>query len=159
MVHNVRSAHNVGAILRTADGLGVEKVYLTGYSPYPPEVVDQRLPHVSQRAGRQISKTALGAEENLDWRYHKSPMILLKQLAKQGYLILALEQTAHAEDMTKFKTKQPVVLIVGNEVGGLDEAILKIADKHLQIPMSGGKESFNVSVAAGMALYHLRYFS
>lgn len=157
IVHNVRSAHNVGSLLRTAEGLGVEKVYLTGYTPYPEAEDDERLPHIWQKMSRQIHKTALGAEKILAWEHHEDIKKLLGSLAQDGYQLAALEQTAKAISLRDFQPSGPVALIVGNEVDGVDKETLCQVSVHLQILMLGSKESFNVAVAAAMALYHLRY--
>ena len=156
VVHNVRSAHNVGSVLRTADGLGLEAVYLTGYTPYPPSPNDQRLPHLAQMAGRQIHKTALGAEVAVRWQHEPDITKAIDKLRAAGYSIVALEQTEKSTNLTDFKPPGKLALVVGSEVGGLEKAVLAHCDIHLQIPMSGKKESFNVAVAAAIALYHLK---
>ncbi len=158
IVHNVRSAHNVGSILRTADGLGIEQVYLTGYTPYPPSPNDRRLPHLAQKAGRQIQKTALGAEKTVPWEQRANVLALINDLRNSGYEIAALEQTKKATPLGRYKPAKNIALVVGSEIGGLEKGVLQMADKYLEIPMHGKKESFNVSVAAAIALYHLRYF-
>jgi 23S rRNA (guanosine2251-2'-O)-methyltransferase len=158
IVHNVRSAHNVGSILRTADGFGVDKVYLTGYTPYPTTGNDQRLPHHRDKTTGMINKTALGAEKSLSWQHLKDPLPLIKGLAENN-LIIALEQIERASAINDFKTDEDVVLIVGNEIGGLEPEVLELAATHLQIPMLGKKESYNVSVAAAIALYHLKFIA
>lgn len=157
VIHNVRSAYNVGSLLRTADGLGVERVYLAGYSPYPESKGDVRLPHIRQRLSRQIHKTALGAQETINWFHEEDINKILDSLVAEGYLIAALEQTPWAQDLNNFLPKTDIALVVGNEVAGLDSQTLKRISCHLKIPMLGQKESFNVAVAAAMALYHLRY--
>jgi tRNA G18 (ribose-2'-O)-methylase SpoU len=157
VINNVRSAHNVGSLLRSADGLGIQQVIIGGFSPYPPYEGDTRLPHTAQKVSRSISKTSLGAETSVVWGYHEDVSAQLEQLAGQGYLIAALEQTASALDLNEFKPPPKIVLIVGNEIRGIDKDILDLAEVHLAIPMLGSKESFNVSVAGAMALYRLRY--
>lgn len=156
VIRNVRSAHNVGSLLRTAEGLGVEKVYLTGYSPYPEAKNDERLPHVRRRAEAQISKTALGTDKYLKWE-HADITDCLKHLSGSGFKLVALEQTADAEPIQNFQPGPKTVLIVGNEVKGLDKEVLAKTDLNLQIPMLGRKESYNVASATAMALYHLRF--
>jgi 23S rRNA (guanosine2251-2'-O)-methyltransferase len=155
IVHDVRSTYNVGSILRSADGFNVSQVYLTGYTPYPKEVHDDRLPHVKDKVGRQIHKTALGAEDSVDWRHETDINKAINQLKAEGYLIAALEQSSCAKPLNQFTPKKSTALIVGNEVNGLSQEILQLADIHLEIPMQGVKESFNVAVAAGIAMYHL----
>ena len=159
LIHNVRSAYNVGSLLRSAEGLAVEQVYLSGYTPYPSAAGDSRLPHLQQKISRRIDKTALGAQDVLAWGHIKDPHKTLADLSTQGFMVLALEQTAEAKDLTSFRANKDCVLIVGNEVDGIDSELLKIASQHLQIPMLGHKESFNVAVAGAIALYHLRFIS
>lgn len=157
IVHNVRSAHNVGSLLRTADGLGVERVYLSGYTPYPEAPDDKRLPHIRARATQQIHKTALGAESSVTWSHAEDIERLIKDLQQKGYEVIALEQASNSKALPSYKSPKNTAIIVGSEVGGLDQEVLALADTALQIPMLGGKESFNVSVAAAIALYHLRF--
>mgnify|MGYP001563263143 CR=1 FL=1 len=141
ILHNIRSAHNVGAMFRTADGAGVDKIYLTGYTPCPPH------PH--------LDKVSLGAEMWMDWEYYKQTTPLLKKLKKEGYHIVALEQTQKSGNIYKWKPKFPLVLIVGNEKTGVTKSLLKYCDDAVHIPMRGKKNSLNVSVAAGVGLFHV----
>lgn len=157
VIHNVRSALNVGSMLRTADGLGVSEVYLTGYSPYPEARDDARLPHQRRHTTAQIHKAALGAEFSVDWHHVPDVKECLGELSRTGYLLVALEQTANSIDLNQFKPPEDVALIVGNEVSGLEKSVIKLVDQTVQIPMSGQKESFNVAIASGIALYHLRF--
>lgn len=157
IVHDVRSAHNVGSMLRSADGFGVERVYLAGYTPYPATANDSRLPHVAKRATQQIAKTALGAEKTLRWHRESDVLGLVTKLREEGFSVVALEQTSKALAITDFETAGDVALIVGSEIGGIDQDLLNAADIQVVIPMLGEKESFNVAVAASVALYHLRY--
>lgn len=141
--HNIRSRENVGSVFRTGDAFGVDKIYLTGYTPAPPHP--------------KISKTALGAEEWISWEHKKSITALFKKL-KQGHIrITALEQVKKRSiTLPKFKPRFPLALILGNEVEGLPRSILDKTDEILEIPMSGRKESLNVAVAFGIAAYHIR---
>lgn len=157
VINNVRSAHNVGSLLRSADGLGVDRVLICGFSPYPSREGDTRLPHIAQKVDRSIAKTSLGAERSLAWEYHEDILGALKKLAGQGFLISALEQTDTAVSLHEFMPPPKIVLIVGNEIHGVDKSTLGAAGVHISIPMLGSKESFNVSVAGAIALYHLRY--
>ncbi len=159
IIHNVRSAYNVGSILRSAEGLGVKKVYLTGYTPHLEYKNDTRLPHIVSRVSARISKTSLGAEKNINWQYFSDINDCLASLRERGFLIVALEQTPQAINIGDFKSSQDIALVVGNETAGLDPKTLEQVDRHIQIPMAGSKESFNVSVAAAIAIYHLRYIS
>lgn len=157
VIHNVRSAHNVGSLLRTAEGLGLEKVYITGYSPYPESEPDERLPHIRQRVAKQIDKTALGAQKTLSWNHVPDIEKCLVELGEVGFLIAALEQTPKAQVLNEYYSDESIALVVGNEIEGLDQKTLDKIAVHLRIPMLGHKESFNVAAAGAMALYHLRY--
>jgi len=157
LIHDVRSALNVGSLLRTADGLGIDEVYMTGYTPYPEARGDSRLPHIRLRATKQISKTALGAEKSVKWSYQPDIVKLIAMLKKDGFSIAALEQVKNSQKLPGFKTNKDIALIVGSEVEGIDKDTLKLADLYLEIPMAGQKESFNVAVAGGIALYQLRW--
>lgn len=157
IAHNLRSSHNVGSLLRTADGLGVECVYLTGYTPYPVSDDDLRLPHLAQKIHRQIAKTALGAESSSLWRHHDNLEVLIDELKKKGYQICGLEQHRSAISLPEFKPQEKVALIIGREVEGLEPDVIEKCDRLLEIPMLGQKESYNAVQAAAMALYHLRF--
>ncbi len=158
IVHNLRSAHNVGALLRTSDGLGVNSVYLTGYTPYPIASKDARMPHVAAKVARQIHKTALGAENTIKWQHCSDISPVISQLKNAGYSICALEQAKNSVGLNKYKQRGNVALILGNEITGVELDILEVADTILEIPMLGAKESFNVAQAAAMALYHLKFY-
>ncbi|HUC87946.1 MAG TPA: TrmH family RNA methyltransferase [Candidatus Binatia bacterium] len=157
IIHNVRSTHNVGSMLRSSDGLGVDKVYMTGYTPYPRQVRDSRLPHLASKIDNQIHKTALGAETTVNWQFEPDIAVLIKHLRREGYAICALEQTPDSIALPEFKPPAKLALIVGREVEGLEEQVIQAADYCVAIPMLGQKESFNVAVAAAIALYHCRY--
>lgn len=155
VAHNIRSIHNVGSIFRTCEGFGAKKLFLSGYTPYP-EVAenDSRLPHLRQKLTSQIHKTALGAEKFVPFEYHENIIGLISMLKEEGYLIFALEQ--HHSSMPLSKAVRPgvdIALILGEEVNGISENVLSLADVIAEIPMQGNKESFNVSVAAGIAMY------
>lgn len=157
IAHNLRSSHNVGSLLRTAEGLGVGKIWLTGYSPYPLSDTDSRLPHLARRADVQIAKTALGAEKLITWEHAGDIEAVLDGLKTDGFTIAALEQTPDAVALPDYKPPRKLALIVGREVEGLEPEVLALCDLGLEIPMPGRKESFNVVQAAAMALYHLRF--
>lgn len=155
ILHNIRSAHNVGSIFRTADATGVSKIYLCGYTPLP------QLPAIGFQPpaqARKIIKTALGAEKYVPWEQCKQTWRLLRKLKTAGIKIIALEQTKQSADYRKFRPKFPLALIVGHEKNGLSLKILKYVDDIIEIPMSGKKESLNVSVAVGVMLYKLFEF-
>lgn len=141
LLHNIRSMHNVGSVFRTSDGAGVSKIYLTGYTPCPPR--------------KEIAKTALGAEESVVWEYHPDPVSLIKKLKKEGVEIVALEKNKQSKNIQTYTSKKPLCMILGNEIEGVSEEILKLSDVVLHIPMRGKKESLNVSVAFGIGIYEL----
>lgn len=157
IAHNIRSTYNVGALFRTCDGLGIEKLILSGYTPHPKRSNDKRLPHVIQRAEKQIVKTALGAEKSVNWQYCQDLEKIIRDLKKQNYKIVALEQTANSKELAKYKPPQKVALLLGEELKGIDPKLLSMCDEAIAIPMLGKKESFNVAQASAMALYHLRF--
>jgi len=157
IAHNLRSTHNVGSLLRTAEGLGLDTVILSGYTPYPLMAGDTRLPHLSHKTDGQIAKTALGAEKLIPWEHREALEPVIKSLRSKGYAVHALEQAAGATTLPKFNVPDKLALIVGREVEGLEPEILQLCDGVVEIPMLGKKESFNVVQAAAMALYHCRY--
>jgi 23S rRNA (guanosine2251-2'-O)-methyltransferase len=157
IAHNLRSSHNVGSLLRTAEGLGVTRVFLTGYSPYPSLEDDDRLPHIARKVNDQIVKTALGAEKLVDWRHQAEVGAVITGLRKQGYAIAGLEQTPKSTPLPGYQPPDRIALIVGREVEGIEPEVIVECDIVLEIPMFGGKESFNVVQATAMALYHFRF--
>ncbi|HSX29321.1 MAG TPA: TrmH family RNA methyltransferase [Candidatus Saccharimonadales bacterium] len=157
VAHNLRSTHNVGSLLRTAEGLGVRKVILSGYTPHPEHTNDRRLPHESARLTKQIDKTALGAHTMLAWEYHNDILPVIAKYKKEGFTVVALEQAEDARELPGYHPPQKIVLIVGREVEGIEPEVLAACDTALEIPMFGKKESFNVVQAAAMALYHCRF--
>lgn len=159
IAHNLRSTHNVGSLLRTADGLGVTQVYLTGYTPYPLPLQqpDDRLPHLANKIDKQISKTALGAEQSVDWHHAPAIETVIQQLQQDGFVVVALEQAAHSTSLPDFQPPAKVAILVGREVEGVEPEVLEHCDQIVEIPMLGQKESYNVVQAAAMALYHCRF--
>jgi tRNA G18 (ribose-2'-O)-methylase SpoU len=147
ILHNIRSNHNVGSIFRTADGAGVSKIYLTGYTPAP---LDQ-----FKRVNAEIAKTALGAEESVVWEKQEDIVTLISELKKLGYKVWALEQNDKSVDYREVKLTSKTALIVGNEVGGVEPEVLNLCDQIIEIPMRGSKESLNVAVATGVAIFRL----
>lgn len=141
IAHNIRSMHNVGSFFRTADGAGISKIYLTGYTACPPR--------------KEIAKTALGAENTVSWEYHKDPQKLIIDLKEKGVHIVALERNEASKNIQTVKIDTPTCLILGNEVDGVESDLLKLSDEVVDIPMHGKKESLNVSVAFGVAAYQL----
>lgn len=157
IAHDMRSCHNVGSLLRTAEGLGVSKVFLTGYTPYPTTNDDTRLPHIAQKLTKQIHKAALGAETTQAWEQADDVYSVLGKLKSEGYTIVGLEQSQTAIPLPEFKPTNKIALLLGREVEGIDAALLTHVDTVVEIPMFGNKESFNVVQAAAMSLYHLRF--
>jgi len=154
--HNIRSVHNIGSILRTADGFGAQEVIVTGISPYPEVENDSRLPHVKLKLTEQIHKTALGAEKTVKVRYQQKLEDAITDCRAQGCQIVALEQSRQSILLNKFNPgSKKIALVLGPEVTGLSSRELELVDAEIEIPMFGKKESFNVSVAAGIALYQL----
>lgn len=169
IAHNIRSTHNVGALFRTAEGLGVAHVICSGYTPYPhqpapapenpyPTIIhepDVQLPHIRDKLTKQIHKTALGAEALIPFSYQSTPDF--KALRALGFTIAGLEQADSSILLPTFHSPQRIALLLGEEVDGIAPALQAECDILLEIPMAGKKESFNVSVAAGMALYQLSF--
>ncbi|MFA5986312.1 MAG: RNA methyltransferase [Parcubacteria group bacterium] len=151
VLHNVRSAYNVGAIFRTADGAGVDHIYLTGYTPAPPD--GTRI--YTTKPERMIIKTALGANEYVSWSQHHDFADVATELKKGSVTIVALEQGERSIDFRSYKPVGNIALVLGNEPVGIDEETLARCDVMIDIPMYGQKKSLNVSVAAGIALYAL----
>lgn len=147
VLDNIRSAHNVGAIFRTADAVGVSKIYLTGITPDP---ID--------RFGRKrsdIAKSALGAEESVSWEHVDDIKECISNLKEEGFEIIALEQSENSIDYKEYKTAEKTAVILGQEVGGIKKEILDLCDKTIEISMVGKKDSLNVSVATGVALFRI----
>ena len=157
IAHNIRSTHNVGAFLRTSDGFGVSKVIFSGYTPYPTLENDTRLPYFADKLTRQIHKTALGAETVVPFEYYETPP--LDELKAQGYAIVGLEQDKRSIILPDYVVPDKIALLLGNEIDGIYPEYRDQCDVLIEISMRGSKESFNVSVATGIALYHLTYGS
>ena len=163
VAHDIRSTHNVGAFFRTCDGLGVEEIIFSGYTPYPSLENDTRLPHFADKLTRQIHKTALGAESTVPFKYTERLEDVITQLTQSNTLLIALEQfpgSINPKDCAiKIQAKypnRPVALIIGNEIHGVSDETLKQMDYIMEIPMHGTKESLNVSVATAIALYSIK---
>lgn len=152
VLHNIRSTHNVGSIFRTADGFGVENIILSGYTPYPRLVNDSRLPHIVEKLTRQIHKTALDAETLVPFEY-VSDIDTWTDTYK--WPIIALEQSDKSVMLPNYIPPDRFALLLGEEVDGIPASLLNKCSKIIEIPMFGQKESFNVSVATGIALYGL----
>ena len=141
VLDNVRSMHNVGAIFRTADAFALEKIWLCGITPRPPH--------------REITKTALGSEESMAWEYATETTAAVVVLKQAGYQVVAVEQTTGSVALPQFRpaTGRPLALVLGNEVFGVDDAVLELCDLAVEIPQFGTKHSLNVGVAAGVVLW------
>ncbi len=151
ILYNIRSTYNVGAILRTCDCLGVEQVIFTGYTPF----LDKGLPHEQDKLRKQIHKTALGAEDILNWSRAEINEAIAS-CKEQGFCVVALEQGEKSLNLADSpELPEKVALILGEEVHGIPSDLLVQCDHLLEIPMLGKKESFNVSVATGIALWEL----
>lgn len=148
ILHNIRSAHNVGSVFRTADAAGVEKIYLSGITPGPRDKYG--------RANQRLVKVSLGAEKQVSFERVKSIGGLISRLKNEGFKILALEQHKNSIPLFCFKPKkkEKYALMAGAEIRGLPASVLKRADKIFEIPMAGRKESLNVAVALGIAIFH-----
>ncbi len=142
ILNNIRSLHNVGSIFRTADGVGVEKIWLCGITGYPPDA--------------QIAKTALGAETRVPWDHAYEAKDVIRSLKKSGYQIVLLEQTNTSCSYHEFVPKSPVCLVLGNEIEGISNELVELADASVEIEMVGHKNSLNVGVAFGIAAYYFR---
>ncbi len=145
LLHDIRSVYNVGAIVRTADAVGISRIYLTGFSPTP-------LDRFGQPRG-DFAKCALGSELTVPWKYAKTPAALLKRLKKDGYEIIAIEQDARSVDYKKVKPAAQSLVIFGTETTGISKSLIGKCDTVAEIPMRGKKESLNVSVSAGIVLF------
>ncbi|MGN6438576.1 MAG: RNA methyltransferase [Agriterribacter sp.] len=149
VLDNIRSMHNVGSVFRTADAFLIERIYLCGYTPQPPH--------------RDINKTALGATETVEWQYAATTEQAVTQLREQQYNVWAIEQTEGSlllNNITAGELVQPtgahkIAVVFGNEVNGVDDAVLKQCNGSIEIPQSGMKHSLNISVAAGIVLWEL----
>lgn len=153
IAHNIRSTHNVGSIFRTCEGFGIKHIIISGYTPYPRQAKDTRLPHIAEKLTKQIHKTALGAEEMVSFEYQES--LDLHTLKNNGYTIVGLEQNDRSIPLKNYTSPDKIALLLGEEVEGISSDLIAKCDDIIEIPMSGQKESFNVSVAAGIALYAL----
>jgi len=142
LLDNVRSLYNVGSIFRSSDGAFIEKIFLTGFTPYPPRV--------------EIEKTALGATSTIPWKYCKDPIEIITELKKNNIKIVALEHTDKSIPYYNYNPNDyPACLVVGNEIKGIRDEILQLSDIAIEIPMYGVKQSLNVSVAYGIAIFDL----
>lgn len=156
VLHNIRSTHNVGSIFRSAEGFGVSNIILSGYTPYPLVKNDTRLPHIAEKLHKQIQKTALGAEAMVPFEYVGPDVTTyLQEQRTHGRRIVGLEQDERSAMLSDYTPPEDLVLLLGEEVEGIEQNLRELCDDLIEIPMVGQKESFNVSVATGIALYAL----
>lgn len=146
ILHNVRSAHNVGSIFRTADACGINHIYLVGYTPSPHDSFG--------RINTHIAKTSLGAEKTVPWSHHSALRFVIRKLKNKGVRIVAVEQDSRSVNYKTWRSPKECAFVFGNEPRGLSRQALALCDEILEIPMRGKKESLNVSVAAGIILFH-----
>jgi tRNA G18 (ribose-2'-O)-methylase SpoU len=143
ILNSIRSAYNVGSIFRTSDGAMIEKLYLCGYTPHPPN--------------KEILKTALGATESVKWEYVKDPKEVIQNLRAKGIKICALELTDSSQQYYNLNNNSlPLALLVGNEIGGVSQELLDLCDFSIEIPQYGIKQSLNVAVAYGITIFEMR---
>ncbi|MFT5832259.1 MAG: 23S rRNA (guanosine2251-2'-O)-methyltransferase [Candidatus Paceibacteria bacterium] len=146
ILENIRSAHNVGAMFRTADGAGVDKIFLVGYTPTP---IDR-----FGRPQSEISKTSLGACDVIPWEQFQTSTEVVMQLQSEGFVVAAVELTEGSISLKAFKVPPKVAYLMGNEVVGVEEETVKVCDVVVDLPMLGVKESLNVATTAGIVMYH-----
>ena len=139
ILDNIRSMHNVGSIFRTSDAFLAREIFLCGITATPPH--------------RDITKTAIGAQNTVNWQYNESTIEVVKELISQGYQVIALEQTSNSVLMQNFEWPIKTALILGNEVDGVSDEVLELCDIAIEIPQLGTKHSLNVSVSAGMSIW------
>lgn len=147
ILDNIRSVHNAGSIFRTAETVGIGRVYCCGTTPAP---LDR-----FKRKRKDFSKVSLGAEEMLAWEQVENVASLVKQLKKEGFKVIAVEQSPCSVDYKNVALPDKAVVVLGNEVDGISKEVLDVADIVAEIPMKGKKESLNVSVAAGVVLFRI----
>ena len=159
LVHNIRSVENVGAIFRTSEGFGVDKIYLSGCTA----LAKEELPHLEMKLRRKLAKTALGAEEMVSFERlgddFKSIRVMISELKREVFVIVGLENNIQKKTVKlpdfRPSENEKILLVIGEEVNGICDELMELVDVFVEIPMVGQKESFNVSVATGIALYQL----
>lgn len=143
ILNSIRSSYNVGSIFRTSDGAMIKKLFLCGYTPYPPK--------------KEVLKTALGSQDSVEWEYVKDPVEVIEKLKSEGVKICALELTDSSVPHYSLTSKDfPLCLIIGNEITGVSDELLKHCDISIEIPQYGIKQSLNVAVAYGISIFELR---
>ncbi len=147
ILHNIRSNHNVGSLFRIADCVGISKIVLSGYTPTPIDLFG--------RVVKEIAKTALGAEKSVAWEKVSTLKNIVQRLKKETYEVVAIEQDKKSLDYKKYKVKNPIAFVLGNEVEGLSSKEKSLCDVCVEIPMKGEKESLNVSIAGAVVLFRV----
>lgn len=147
LLHDIRSVHNVGSIFRTSDALGISKLFLTGHTPTPLDRFGN--------CRKDLAKVALGAEKTVPWEYSDDVVQLVATMKKKGIAVVAIEQSEQAVDYKKVRCEQDTLFVFGNEVEGVAPELLALADTIAEIPMNGTKESLNVSVSFGVAMFRI----
>lgn len=142
VLNDIRSVYNVGSIFRTADGAGVEKLWICGITGHPPD--------------SQITKTALGAEKEVPWEYRRDAREVLRELKALGYQTVFLEQLAESIPYQDYRPSGPLCLVIGNEISGVSDGLVPLCDETIEIEMAGAKNSLNVAVAFGVVAFHIR---
>lgn len=141
VLENVRSAYNVGSVFRTADAFLIDAIYITGYTAKPPH--------------KEIKKTALGAEETVDWKHFPSAKEAIEVLRQDGYRVFAVEQVESSISLEKFDVSGKIAVIFGNEVSGVEQSTIALCDGTIEIPQLGMKHSLNIATAAGVVLWEI----
>ncbi len=157
IAHDIRSTYNIGSLFRTCECLGVDELIISGYSSYPEVKDDTRLPHIANKLTEQINKTALGTIDMIKWQHVNDLAAKIQELRANGYLIVGLEQSSKSISLNDFTREKNIALILGREVEGIEDKIIKLCDELIEIPQKGNKESLNVVQAAAIAIYNLSY--
>jgi len=147
VLHNIRAAQNVGAMFRTSEAIGIDKIILSGYSATPLDRFG--------RIEKKIAKSALGAENNVEWEQVEDIYKTLQELKEKGFHIASIEQAPDSIDYKSYEPTDKQIIVMGNEVGGVEKQLLDLSDSVLELPMKGAKESLNVATCCGIVLYRL----
>jgi len=157
VLNSIRSNYNVGSIFRTSDGAMIEKLFLCGYTPHPPRTKEDATGRTLTIGKKEILKTALGSTESVTWEYVRDPVEVIKNMKKEGIKVCALELTSKSKLYYELTFKDfPLCLIVGNEITGVAQELIDLCDFSIEIPQYGIKQSLNVAVAYGIAIFEIR---
>jgi 23S rRNA (guanosine2251-2'-O)-methyltransferase len=157
IAHNIRSAFNVGSIFRVCDGVGVTKLYLTGYTPFPQIDNDKRLNFEIEKTEKKIKKSGLEGFNNLPFKHAENIITLIKELKEKRFKIVGLEQHQNSVNIFDYKVTEKTAIIIGNEVSGVESQVLDNCDKIIEIPMYGKGKSLNVAVSLAVGLYTITH--